>query len=124
MFLVSRTETAINIGYCCKLLSDDLEEIYIVDGDTPELVEEQLAKAKEDMFRKIAAARATNGGPVGDSNGFGGAADGADVMYSVDMPLPVDAAHNLPEEFGGFAIIINGHSLVRVLKLSLTLSVL
>ena len=102
-------ETAINIGYCCKLLSDDLEEIYIIDGDTDPTVEEQLSKAKEDMFKKMAIARLSNG--EGDGNGT---AMDADVVYSVDMPLPVDSALNLPEDFGGFAIIINGHSLVSV----------
>ncbi len=38
------SETAINIGYSCKLLTDEMEEIYIVDGESYDEVLEQLTK--------------------------------------------------------------------------------
>eukprot|EP01017_Pseudomicrothorax_dubius_P030855 TRINITY_DN387_c0_g1_i14.p1 TRINITY_DN387_c0_g1~~TRINITY_DN387_c0_g1_i14.p1 ORF type:complete len:525 (+),score=144.03 TRINITY_DN387_c0_g1_i14:3-1577(+) len=41
-----KIETAINIGYSCKLLSDELEN-FIIDGKTIEDVRASLAKAKE-----------------------------------------------------------------------------
>lgn len=41
------TETAINIGYSCQLLTDDMADIFIVDGHTYDDVEEQLTAYKD-----------------------------------------------------------------------------
>lgn len=43
------TETAINIGYSCQLLTDDLIDLFIVDGETHQEVEKQLDKFKESI---------------------------------------------------------------------------
>lgn len=43
------TETAINIGYSCQLLTDDLADVFVVDGSTFEEVEKQLRKFKESI---------------------------------------------------------------------------
>ncbi len=40
-------ETAINIGYSCKLLTDEMEDMYIVDGETYAEVETQMKKVRE-----------------------------------------------------------------------------
>ena len=40
-------ETAINIGYSCKLLTDDMDEMYIVDGESYEEVWKQLNDARD-----------------------------------------------------------------------------
>ena len=37
-------ETAINIGYSCKLLTDEMEEMFVIDGETYADVEGQLKK--------------------------------------------------------------------------------
>lgn len=42
-------ETAVNIGYSCQLLTDDLIDVFIVDGTTQEEVEKQLLKFKESV---------------------------------------------------------------------------
>ena len=43
VFTGDKQETAINIGYSCQLLSDDLaEEPFVVDGQTFEVVRNQL----------------------------------------------------------------------------------
>lgn len=42
-------ETAVNIGYSCQLLTDDLIDVFIVDGSTLEEVEKQLIKFKESV---------------------------------------------------------------------------
>lgn len=42
-------ETAINIGYSCQLLTDELVDVFIVDGITMEEVEQQLKKFKESI---------------------------------------------------------------------------
>lgn len=47
--MVFLLETAINIGYSCQLLTDELVDVFIVDGITMEEVEQQLKKFKESI---------------------------------------------------------------------------
>jgi phospholipid-translocating ATPase len=47
-----KQETAINIGYSCKLLTEDMR-VFIVDEDTPEGVRRQLEEYGETMDRYI-----------------------------------------------------------------------
>ncbi|KAL5275863.1 ATP8B2 family protein [Megaselia abdita] len=42
-----KQETAINIGYSCQLLTDDLADVFIVDGNSLEEVDKQLRKFRE-----------------------------------------------------------------------------
>jgi phospholipid-translocating ATPase len=44
-----KQETAINIGYSCQLLTDDMVDIFIVDGSSKLEVEQQLRKFKESI---------------------------------------------------------------------------
>lgn len=44
-----KQETAINIGYSCQLLTDDMIDVFIVDGLTKNEVSEQLKKFKESI---------------------------------------------------------------------------
>lgn len=44
-----KQETAINIGYSCQLLTDDLLDLFVVDGSTQDEVEQQLRKFKESI---------------------------------------------------------------------------
>ena len=39
------SETAINIGYSCQLLTDDMEEVFIIDAEDPAEVKKQLDDA-------------------------------------------------------------------------------
>ena len=45
-----KQETAINIGYSCRLLKSEMEPIFIVDGRTAEEVQEQLKTVKQQML--------------------------------------------------------------------------
>ena len=45
-----KQETAINIGYSCKLLTEDMR-VFVVDEDTPEGVKRQLEEYGETMDR-------------------------------------------------------------------------
>jgi magnesium-transporting ATPase (P-type) len=36
------TETAENIGYSCNLLREEMNDVFIVSGNTPEEVKQQL----------------------------------------------------------------------------------
>lgn len=46
---IINAETAINIGYSCQLLTDDLVDVFVVDGTTKDEVEKQLRKFKESV---------------------------------------------------------------------------
>jgi len=36
------TETAVNIGYSCKMLTDDMTEVFIISGHTVQSVRQEL----------------------------------------------------------------------------------
>ncbi|CAD5227253.1 unnamed protein product [Bursaphelenchus xylophilus] len=44
-----KTETAINIGYSCKLLTEDMTEVFVIDGKDEKQVEVQLKDIKRRM---------------------------------------------------------------------------
>lgn len=48
-----KIETAINIGFSCKLLNNEMEKI-IIDGQTEEEVQQALDKGKEIIEKQIA----------------------------------------------------------------------
>lgn len=48
-----KLETAINIGYSCELLNDDMCEIFVIDGCYPEEVEKQLKQGQKKMSRLL-----------------------------------------------------------------------
>ena len=52
MFLLI-LETAINVGFSCQLINDDME-LLIVDGHTKEQVEKQLLKCKDIIAGRLA----------------------------------------------------------------------
>ena len=55
-----KQETAINIGYSCQLLHDDMADIMIIDGQTCKKVVEQLSEFKE-RIQKIKSKNELNG---------------------------------------------------------------
>ena len=142
-------ETAVNVGYSCKLLTDDLEDIYVVDGDTMDIVECQLLKARQDMIRRLGVDASPQVAADNNSDEVDRACDvkqkrpiKQNLVINVDSPessvfasddlttvsfAPTPPTHkrqesissqksvtadDMPEDFGGFAIIVNGHSLV------------
>ena len=40
------TETAINIGYSCHLLTDDMTEVFTIDGESLESVQRAISECK------------------------------------------------------------------------------
>jgi phospholipid-translocating ATPase len=146
------------VGYSCKLLTDDLEDIYVVDGDTMETVEQQLLKARDDMIRRLGInvspndkskllglstqsrierllKRAKNNKPAESKSSptlemQSSSSDSPfDEMPSIRVTRPSHCrqpslssqhsvtADDMPDDFGGFAIIVNGNSLVSAEKL-------
>lgn len=43
------TETAINIGYSCQLLTDELVDVFIVDASSYDEVQQQLLKFRDNI---------------------------------------------------------------------------
>ncbi|XP_064118289.1 phospholipid-transporting ATPase ID-like [Macrobrachium nipponense] len=104
-----KQETAINIGYSCQLLTDDMLEVFIIDAHNASDVEDQLRKYREEI-RNITATKQpqTNLSVVTFS------------IYS-DEGVGQDNLSDAGESNGGFALVINGHSLVWALNPKLEL---
>lgn len=103
-----KQETAINIGYSCRLLTDDMEEVFIIDEEEFDEVRQQMKdalKTIEDLKKgkkledRVDSVRFENGGMPTGSASFNTADD------SVSL-----------EGVSDFALVINGHSLVHCLK--------
>ncbi|XP_011191046.2 phospholipid-transporting ATPase ID isoform X2 [Zeugodacus cucurbitae] len=162
-----KQETAINIGYSCQLLTDELADVFIVDGSSLEEVNKQLRQFRESV-RILNRFRPTPLEPTVNLNlnlnGANSADRNSSVMYGTGLrtrtsPPPAPAIsvvtfrwdddkikHNkgepdsaecnelydniekgeegasalhpdeVIEENTGFAIVVNGHSLVYCLS--------
>ncbi|XP_055698047.1 phospholipid-transporting ATPase ID isoform X4 [Phlebotomus papatasi] len=134
-----KQETAINIGYSCQLLTDELVDVFVVDGVTLDEVEQQLRKFKESIkiintfhpgvyHNNIATANGGNSSTVTIENLRHNAAPPAIsvVTFSAECDQIFDGGEKGAtgasttatdiEENTGFAIVINGHSLVHCLS--------
>ncbi|XP_041253269.1 phospholipid-transporting ATPase ID isoform X3 [Onychostruthus taczanowskii] len=90
-----KQETAVNIGYSCKMLTDDMTEVFVVTGHTVLEVREELRKAREKMMD---ASRSV-------CNGF-----------SYQEKLSSKLTSVLEAIAGEYALVINGHSLAHALE--------
>ncbi|CRK86707.1 CLUMA_CG000540, isoform A [Clunio marinus] len=141
-----KQETAINIGYSCQLLTDDMVDIFVVDGITKAEVEQQLRMFRESI--KIVNTFHPPGVQNVNSNGFFRRDQTVDykvqtapaisiVTFSSEVEKifensetgkreqTVSGANVLAkeppeiEDASGFAIVINGHSLVHCLAVDM-----
>ncbi|XP_037782445.1 probable phospholipid-transporting ATPase IM isoform X3 [Penaeus monodon] len=96
-----KQETAINIGYSCQLLTDDMLDIFIIDAHTASEVEDQLKKYREEIRNVNATSQPQTNLSV--------------VTFS-DEGVGQDTLSDAGEPNGGFALVINGHSLVWALS--------
>lgn len=98
-----KQETAINIGYSCQLLSDEME-VMIVDGHTVEEVTKQLAKCRDTLL--------LGGHPMAQHN------NNAHHPPAISVVTFTETDYHKPdiEEDTSllFALVMNGHSLVHV----------
>ncbi|NWH62786.1 AT8B2 ATPase, partial [Geococcyx californianus] len=91
-----KQETAVNIGYSCKMLTDDMTEVFVVTGHTVLEVREELRKAREKMMD----------GSRSVGNGF-----------SYQEKLSSSKLTSVLEAIAGeYALVINGHSLAHALE--------
>ncbi|XP_075979890.1 ATPase phospholipid transporting 8B isoform X1 [Anticarsia gemmatalis] len=141
-----KQETAINIGYSCQLLTDDMAEVFVIDGASHDDVDRQLAKCRDsirvvNIFLPHGSSDAKNStetanGGAGVSRPGGGGAAGVSPARAANVKLNAPAVsvvtfsneyvsgggpysaesheHN-NDDSNGFAIVINGHSLVHCL---------
>jgi len=106
----------VNIGYSCRLLTDEMEEVFTIDGEAHDTVLSQLNRAKNIMSgEKIPT----------EVDGSSAPAEGRvdTIMYSngsLVLPVSVAPARNgattrfcLPDDGGPrYALVISGQSLV------------
>ncbi|XP_024893019.1 phospholipid-transporting ATPase ID isoform X4 [Temnothorax curvispinosus] len=97
-----KQETAINIGYSCQLLTDDLTDVFVVDGTTYDGVETQLMR----YLDTIKTASTQQKRPTLSIVTF------SDTEYN---PSRDEQDEHEMENSTGFAVVINGHSLVHAL---------
>uniref|UniRef100_A0A452IU96 Phospholipid-transporting ATPase n=1 Tax=Gopherus agassizii TaxID=38772 RepID=A0A452IU96_9SAUR len=93
-----KQETAVNIGYSCNMLHDDMEDVFIIEGNTSEEVLDELRKKMNpDSFL-----------------------DSDDI---IKFENPSTKSRILPEEQanGVYGLVINGHSLAYALEGNLEL---
>ncbi|XP_062367174.1 phospholipid-transporting ATPase ID [Cinclus cinclus] len=90
-----KQETAVNIGYSCKMLTDDMTEVFVVTGHTVLEVREELRKAREKMMD--ASQSVCNG-------------------FSYQEKLSSRLTSVLEAIAGEYALVINGHSLAHALE--------
>ncbi|XP_012541420.1 phospholipid-transporting ATPase ID isoform X3 [Monomorium pharaonis] len=98
-----KQETAINIGYSCQLLTDDLTDVFVVDGTTYDGVETQLMR----YLDTIKSASTQQKRPTLSIVTFS-----SDTEYN---PSRDEQDEHEMEHSTGFAVVINGHSLVHAL---------
>ncbi|XP_025267738.1 phospholipid-transporting ATPase ID isoform X3 [Camponotus floridanus] len=97
-----KQETAINIGYSCQLLTDDLTDVFVIDATTYDGVETQLTRCLD----TIKTASTQQKRPTLSIVTFS-----SDTEYN---PRDEQDEHEM-EHSTGFAVVINGHSLVHAL---------
>ncbi|XP_071559318.1 phospholipid-transporting ATPase ID isoform X2 [Temnothorax nylanderi] len=102
-----KQETAINIGYSCQLLTDDLTDVFVVDGTTYDSVETQLMR----YFDTIKTASTQQKRPTLSIVTFRWDKE-SDTEYN---PSRDEQDEHEMENSTGFAVVINGHSLVHAL---------
>ncbi|CAH1795962.1 unnamed protein product [Owenia fusiformis] len=107
-----KQETAINIGYSCKLLTDEMEDIFVIDGDNYETVQQQLRQARDDQKKQGQASNHMDVVSFGAMSPMHSAQNGKMAAIQED------------EGEGGYALVINGHSLVHALQQSMEMLLL
>ena len=113
-----KQETAINIGYSCQLLSDDLaEEPFVVDGQTFEEVRNQLVAHRTKINGYLA-----NLGSIGSPSATR-RIDAVSMLTLSDASSfrEMDYVNEKDNNYPTFSLVINGQSLVHALRPDLEL---
>ncbi|XP_030587811.1 probable phospholipid-transporting ATPase IM isoform X1 [Archocentrus centrarchus] len=90
-----KLETAMNIGYSCNMLRDDMNEVFVISGNTLQEVQQQLRSAKQHI---LGLSRVSSAGDAEKTATF---AD--DSVFEEAI-------------IAEYALVINGHSLAHALE--------
>ncbi|XP_058885631.1 phospholipid-transporting ATPase ID-like [Acipenser ruthenus] len=93
-----KQETAVNIGYACNMLREEMNEVFIISANTAEDVREELRNARNKIKPETIE---------------------AEPIFEVKQPKNKSAV--LPEDTveGEYGLVINGHSLAYGLEKSM-----
>ncbi|XP_032374877.1 phospholipid-transporting ATPase ID [Etheostoma spectabile] len=118
-----KQETAVNIGYSCKMLTDDMTDVFIISGHTVQSVRQELGRAKQ---RMIDLSRTRDGEKEEEmaggfmENGFKevqeGDGGGGKQLQCPPPSAPAPPSNLMDNISGEFALVINGHSLAHALE--------
>ncbi|XP_056299898.1 phospholipid-transporting ATPase ID isoform X2 [Pseudoliparis swirei] len=123
-----KQETAVNIGYSCKMLTDDMTEVFIISGHTVQSVRQELGRARERMIELSRTREEEEEGKEGcfmgngfrerqEGDGTGGGCGGKQLQCPPPpLPPPPPPSNLMDNIFGEFALVINGHSLAHALE--------
>ncbi|XP_028326612.1 LOW QUALITY PROTEIN: phospholipid-transporting ATPase ID [Gouania willdenowi] len=131
-----KQETAVNIGYSCKMLTDDMTEVFIISGHTVHSVRQELRNARKRMLElsqkkdgeKVEgmegwgeACFRTNGfedGQKGDGTAerAGGGGGGGEGNYLQRSQHSSHSSNFMDIISGECALVINGYSLAHALE--------
>ena len=119
--MTEKTETAINIGYSCKLLTDELEDLIIVDGNDEQTVKTQLEEAWKEMEKNLDGSSLLTNKPDKQHN------EGNNLMLNIknfifknkDNQSSTKKSSAMPKQVSfvdssQYALVINGDSLVSL----------
>ncbi|KAL3981629.1 phospholipid-translocating P-type ATPase flippase family protein [Acanthocheilonema viteae] len=121
-----KQETAINIGYSCNLLTENLHEVFIIDGETEREVEVQLKDVRRRIEQTLGPNALLNDGKFASQYANNGVTDSGNLR-SDDMEN-ITSIHEKNTEvqdhfegdewknLEGYALVINGPSLTYALK--------
>ncbi|XP_028916122.1 phospholipid-transporting ATPase FetA-like [Ornithorhynchus anatinus] len=100
-----KQETAMNIGYSCNMLDDDMDKVFVIEGQDSQTVLKELREARKEMRPESFL-------------------DTDPVNIRISQPTKENLI--LPEEnaSGNFGMVINGHSLAFALEAKLELELL
>jgi len=104
-----KQETAINIGYSCMLLTENMIEVFIINGDDKDNVKQQIDDFKKKIDDFLPVNSFGNGNGV-EMKGFPNKESG--VRFAENS---IDESSEL-EPKSGYGLIITGSSLVHALE--------
>nr|pir protein H06H21.10 [imported] - Caenorhabditis elegans [Caenorhabditis elegans] len=113
-----KTETAINIAYSCRLLTDETKEIVVVDGQTDTEVEVQLKDTRNTFEQILALPSPLGGKPRIEIETIHEESEAISSARSMDRNIvtpDLKSAEMAEHESGGVALVINGDSLAFAL---------
>ncbi|XP_072316163.1 phospholipid-transporting ATPase ID [Eucyclogobius newberryi] len=116
-----KQETAVNIGYSCKMLTDDMAEVFIISGNTVQSVRQELRAARQKMM-ELSQSREEGKEVFAEACFLSRDGDGEVTEAEKDERRPASpvcpaSLFNLMDNISGeFGLVINGHSLAHALE--------